>query len=82
MIFKAHLNEGVFPEDWKEGNIVTVHKKALKTMLISYRSVSLLQMFAKKFVKIIFPIILMFQYFVENELFTVCQSGFACLSSR
>ena len=34
MIFEAALNDGVFPDDWKKGNIVPVHEKDLKTMLI------------------------------------------------
>ena len=79
MIFEAALNDGVFPDDWKKGNIVPVHKKDLKTMLINYRPISLLPIFAKIFEKIIFTS--MFEYFIENELFTfqtfqVYQSGF------
>ena len=74
MIFEVALNDGVFPDDWKKGNIVPVHKKDLKTMLINYRPISLLPIFAKIFEKIIFTS--MFEYFIENELFTVCQSGF------
>ena len=75
MIFEAALNDGgVFPDDWKKGNIVPIHKKDLKTMLINYRPISLLPIFAKIFEKIIFTS--MFEYFTENELFTVCQTGF------
>ena len=67
MIFEAALNDGVFPDDWKKGNIVPVHKKDLKTMLINYHPISLLPIFAKIFVKIIFTS--MFEYFIENKLF-------------
>ena len=74
LIFEAALNGGVFPGDWKKGNIVPVHKKDLKTMLINYRPISLLPIFAKIFEKIIFTS--MFEYFIEKELFTVCQYGF------
>ena len=74
MIFEAALNDDVFPYKWKKGNIVPVQKKDLKTMLINYRPISLLPIFAKIFEKIIFTS--MFEYFIENELFTVCQSGF------
>ena len=49
MIFEAVLNDGVFPNDWKNGNILPVHKKDLKTMLINYRPISLLLIFAKLF---------------------------------
>ena len=58
----------------KKGNIVLVHKKDLETMLINYHPISLLPIFAKVFEMIIF--MPMFDYFKENELFTVCQSGF------
>ena len=73
-IFEAALNDGVFPDHWKKGNVIPVHKKDLKTMLINYRPISLLPIFAKIFEKIIFTS--MFEYFIENELFTVCQTGF------
>ena len=69
MIFETALNDGVFPVDWKKGNIVPVHKKDLKTVLINYRPISSLPIFAKIFEKIIFTS--MFEYIIENELFTV-----------
>ena len=74
MIFEEALNDGLFPDDWKKGNIVLVHKNNLKTMLINYCPISLLPIFAKIFEKIIFRS--MFEYFIENELFTIFQSGF------
>ena len=37
MIFEAALNDGIFPDDCEKDNIAPVHKKNLKTMLISYR---------------------------------------------
>ena len=72
MIFKAALNDGIFADDWKKGNIVPLHKKDLKTMLIKHRPISLLPIFAKIFEKIIFTS--MFDYFIENKLFTDCQA--------
>ena len=80
MIFETALNDGVFPDDWKKGNIVPVHKKDFKTMLSNYRPISLLPIFAKIFEKIIFTS--RFNYFNENELFAVCQSGFLPINSR
>ena len=69
MIFEAALNDGVFPDDWKKGNIVPVYKKNLKAMLINYRPISLLPIFAQIFEKRIFT--LMFEYLIESELFAV-----------
>ena len=43
MIFEAALNDGVLPDDSKKCNIVPVHKKDLKTMLINYLPISLLK---------------------------------------
>ena len=73
MTFEAALKNGVFLDDWKKGNIVPVRKKDLRTMLINH-PISLLPIFAKIFEKIIFTS--MFEYFIENELFKVCHSGF------
>ena len=45
-----------------------------KNVLKDYCPISLLPIFAKIFEKLIFTS--MFEYFIENKLFTVCQSGF------
>ena len=71
VIFEAALNDGVFPDEWKKGNIVPVHKKDLKNMLINYRPITLLPIFANIFEKIIFTS--MFESSIENEHSTVCQ---------
>ena len=73
MTFEAALKNGVFLDDWKKDNIVPVRKKDLRTMLINH-PISLLPIFAKIFEKIVFTS--MFEYFIENELFTVCQLVF------
>ena len=74
MIFEEALNDGIFPDDWKKGNIEPVHKADLKTMLINCCPLSLLTVFAKIFEKIIFTS--MFEYFIENELFTIFRGLF------
>ena len=80
IIFQTALNDGVIPNEWKKGNIVPVQKKDLKIMLINYRPISLLSIFAKIFEKILFTS--RFDHFAENELFTVCQIGFFLGDSR
>ena len=74
IIFKVALNDGVFPDDWKKGNIVPAHKKDIKTMLTNYHSIGFLPILAKIFEITIFMSI--FEYFIENKLFKVFQSGF------
>ena len=74
MIFEAALNDSVFPDDWKKGNIVPVHRKDLKPMLMNYRPINVLPVFAQ-----VFEIIIStsrYVYFIKNELFAVCQCGF------
>ena len=74
MIFEAALNDSVFPDDWKKGNIVPVHRKDLKTMLMNYRPINVLPVFAQ-----VFEIIIStsrYVYFIKNKLFAVCQYGF------
>ena len=68
MLFQAALNDAVFPDDGKKGNI------DIKNMLINYRPITLLALFAKMFEKIIFTS--MFEDFIGNELLTVCQFDF------
>ena len=47
-IFEAALNDGVFPDDRRKGNIVPAHKKDLKTMLINYHPISNVSVFYQK----------------------------------
>ena len=41
-IFCEYLNTGLFPLEWKKGNIVPVYKKGDKHCLKNYRPLSLL----------------------------------------
>ena len=81
-LFESSLTAGIFPEDWKKANIIPVHKKESKNCLKNYRSKSLLPIFSKVFEKLIFNAL--FHFFVQNHLFTDCQSGFipgdSCIS--
>ena len=49
MIFKQALLTGVFPSNWKKGNIVPIHKKGDKENIRNYRPVSLLPIYDKIF---------------------------------
>ena len=49
MILKQALLTGVFPSEWKKGNIVSIHKKDGKKNIENYRPVSLLQICRKVF---------------------------------
>ena len=43
IIFNQCLETGVFPSEWKKGNIVPLHKKGNKQILKNYCPVSLLR---------------------------------------
>ena len=73
LIFNDFLANGVFPSDWKQGNIVPVHKKNDKQHINIYRSISLLPLCSKIFGRLIFNE--MFRFFIENDLISQHQSG-------
>ena len=74
MIFKQALLTGVFPSEWKKGNIVPIHNKCDKQNIKNYRPVSLLPICDKIFERLIFSE--MFIYLSANKLISENQSGF------
>ena len=73
-IFNLCIASGVFPSQWKKGNVVPVYKKGDKAIPKNYRPVSLLPVFGKLFEKCIYDAL--YSYFDSNNLFSPCQSGF------
>ena len=74
IIFKQCVDTGIFPSEWKKGNIVPIHKKGDKQTLKNYRPVSLLPICRKILERLIFNE--MFDIFIENELISSNRSGF------
>ena len=74
IIFKKCLDTGIFPSEWKKGNIVPIHKNGDKQTLKNYRSVSLLSVCGKTLERLMFNE--MFKFFIVNELISSNQSGF------
>ena len=74
IIFNRYLETGMFPNDWKKGNVVPAFKKCDKQILKNYRPISLLPVCGKIFEKLIFNE--MFKFFIENDLISRNQSGF------
>ena len=74
LVFKSMINESVFPEDWKTSNVVPIHKKESKNLIKNSRPISLLPIFSKVFERLFFNAL--FNFFLQNKLFTPCQSGF------
>ena len=73
IIFKQCVDTGIFPSQWKKGNIVPIHKKGDKKTLKNYRPVSLLPICGKILGRLMFNE--MFKFFIENELISSNQSG-------
>ena len=74
LIFQSTLNDGVFSGDQKKSNIVQCHKKDSKNLIKNYRPISLLSIFRKVFERLIYNSL--YKYFIQDKLFTECQSGF------
>ena len=74
IILNQYLETGMFPNDWKKGNVVPVFENDDKQILKNYRPISLLLMCGKIFQKLIFKEI--FKYFIENDSISPNQSGF------
>ena len=74
IIFKKAIATGVFPDIWKKGNIVPIHKKESKNEIKNYRPISLLPIFGKIFEKLIYNSL--FQFLKTNKLLVKSQSGF------
>ena len=68
------INEGVFPDEWKKNNVVLIHKKQSKNLIKNYRPIDLLPIFSKVFEKLVLNTL--FNFFLQNKLFTLCQYGF------
>ena len=74
MTFKQCIETGVFPSEWIKANIAPIHKNGDKQALENYRPVSLLPISEKIPERLMFNEI--FNFFVENKLFSSNQSGF------
>ena len=74
MIFESAIRLNHFPDSWKKGNIIPVHKKESKILVKNYRPISLLPIFGKIFEKIIYN--KLFKYLQENKFLCDNQSGF------
>ena len=68
------MSQGVFPQVWKQANVVPIHKKNSKSFRNNYRPISLLPIFGKVLEKLIFD--RLYHYLSQNGLLNENQSGF------
>ena len=74
IIFKNCLKTGTFQNNWKNSNVVPIHKKGDKQLLQNYCPVSLIPVCSKIFERIVFN--QMLEFLEENNLLCPHQSGF------
>ena len=74
IIFKNCSQTGTFPNNWKNYNVVPVHKNRDKQLLQNYRPVSLLPIQSKIFERIVFNPVL--EFLEKSSLLCPHQSGF------
>ena len=73
-ILQSILNDGVFPGDWKKSNVIPCHKMDIKNLVKNYRLITLFPIFSKVYERLTYNSL--YNYFIQNKLFTDCQSGF------
>ena len=60
LIVSACIESGIFPTEWKEENLVPIHKRDVKQNVKNYRPVSVLPIFRK-----------IFERFIYNEMYSL-----------
>jgi hypothetical protein len=73
-LFNLSLTKGIFPTSWKKANVCPLYKKAEEFFTNNYRPISLLDTIAKVFERVVFKYL--YNYFRDNFLFSIWQSGF------
>ena len=74
ILFKNSTKSSHYPDIWKRSNIIPVHKKNDKQLVINYPPISLLPIFGKIFEKVIFNKI--YCFLIEEKLLNPNQSSF------
>ncbi|CAB3985676.1 Hypothetical predicted protein [Paramuricea clavata] len=71
-LFNESLSTGEFPSQWKDANLVPIHKTGRKSQATNYRGISLLEQLSKIFEKGVYNVV--FEFF-SNKI-TTSQHGF------
>lgn len=74
IIFNRSIQDGIFPEPWKNSQLVPIHKKGDTTLPSNYRPISLLSNVGKTMERVIYKHI--YNHLHSNELLHKYQSGF------
>ena len=74
IIYKSCLDRGKFPQEWKEANVVPVHKRNYRQLVKNYRPISLLPIYGKIFEHVLYNSLFDFQN--QNDFISPARSGF------
>ena len=74
LIFNRSLQQGYFPQGWKDANVTPIHKKDEKRIPGNYRPISLLSQLGKTTERCVHKHL--YNYVVSNQILTPLQSGF------
>ena len=78
-LFNTSIETSQFPDSWKVARISPIFKDGDRTQKSNYRPISVLSVISKLFEKLVFN--QLYQYMIQNGLFTSDQSGFLRLHS-
>ena len=78
-LFNTSIETSQFPDSWKVARITPIFKDGDRAEKSNYRPISVLLVISKLFEKLVFN--QLFQYMIQNGLFTSDQSGFLRLHS-
>ncbi len=79
LMFNKSVETSRFPDLWKVARVTPIFKGGEKTEKSNYRPISVLPVISKLFEKLVFD--QLYQYMMENDLFSHNQSGFRRLHS-
>ena len=74
ILFKKSLDEGIFPDLWKEAVVTAIFKKIDRQVKSNYRPISLLSCISKVLEKIVFNTL--YSFLILNNLLSETNSGF------
>ena len=73
-LYRKSMDEAEVPEQWKEANVIPIHKNGSKAIMGNYRPVALTSIICKVFERILCAIIM--AYLMLHNLITEQQHGF------
>lgn len=74
ILFNLSIDSGIFPDQWKCGNLILIPKEGLSSDPSNYRPISLISLRGKLLEKLIHD--RLFSYLTDNNILTDRQGGF------